>query len=137
MDEKQIRSYASLMSELGLSGLEIQENGSKLRLERGCAPAGTPAAPQAGTERAPAEDAGAEIRSPMVGVFYASPAENARPYAEVGSRIKKGDVVCIIEAMKLMNEITSDKDGVVAEVCAADGEVVDYGRTLFRLRREQ
>ena len=73
------------------------------------------------------------VRSPMVGVFYAAPAENAAPYVAVGDRVKQGDTLCIIEAMKLMNEITAEKDGVVAEVCAGNGQVVEYGTPLFRL----
>jgi len=73
------------------------------------------------------------VRSPMVGVFYAAPAENAAPFVAVGDRVQKGDTLCIIEAMKLMNEITAETGGVVAEVCAGNGQVVEYGTALFRL----
>lgn len=74
------------------------------------------------------------IKSPMVGTFYAKSSPNAKPYVEVGSKVKKGDIVCIVEAMKLMNEIESEFDGEIAEVCVNDGEMVDYGRPLFKLR---
>ena len=74
-----------------------------------------------------------EIKSPMVGVFYAAPSPDAKPFVEVGSRVKKGDVVCIVEAMKLMNEITAEFDGEVVDICVRNGEVVEFGQTLFKL----
>lgn len=137
MDDKYIRNYAKLMEELGLTALEIKEDGSLLRLERGVTPAYVPPVPAAA---APAEekqqpDGCVEVRSPIVGAFYCAPAENAQPFVQVGDTVKKGDVLCIVEAMKLMNEICSDYDGVVEEVCAANGQIVDYGCVLFRLRR--
>ena len=132
MDEANIRKYARLMRELELTGLEITEGGTVVRLERGAAQAApAPAVPPA--EQKAEEPKGEVIRSPMVGVFYAAPAENAAPYVAVGDRVKQGDTLCIIEAMKLMNEITAEKDGVVAEVCAGNGQVVEYGTPLFRL----
>ena len=75
------------------------------------------------------------MRSPIVGVFYAAPAENAAPYVTIGDAVKKGQTLCIIEAMKLMNEITAEEDGVIAEICVTNGQVVEYGTELFRLRR--
>lgn len=72
--------------------------------------------------------------SPMVGVFYSAPSPQSKPFVEVGSRVKKGDVLCIVEAMKLMNEITAELDGEIVEVCAASGDVVEYGQTLFRIQ---
>ena len=133
MDEASIRKYAKLMRELELTGLEITEGNTVVRLERGAAPAATPAQVIPLPEQKAAEPKGEVIRSPMVGVFYAAPAENAAPYVAVGDRVKQGDTLCIIEAMKLMNEITAEKDGVVAEVCAGNGQVVEYGTPLFRL----
>lgn len=144
MDEKNIRKYAVLMRELGLTGLEIKENGSQLRLERmenaAAAPAAAPASETTGAAVGIAADGSAndgciEITSPMVGVFYSAPAENAQPFVSLGDTVKKGDVVCIIEAMKLMNEIVSEYDGVVEEICAVNSQVVDYGHPLFRLKR--
>lgn len=147
MDEKNIRKYAKLMQELGLTGLEIKENGSELRLERidsAAAPVAVPVpvtlpAQEPAAVSAPAAeqlpDDCVEITSPMVGVFYSAPAENAQPFVSVGDAVKKGDVLCIIEAMKLMNEIVSEYDGVVEEICAVNSQVVDFGHPLFRLKR--
>ena len=73
------------------------------------------------------------IKSPMVGTFYAKPSPDSEPYVEVGSQVKKGDILCIIEAMKLMNEIESEFDGEVAEIYVKDGEPVEYGKPLFRI----
>ena len=70
----------------------------------------------------------------MVGTFYSKPEPNATPYVEVGTRVKKGDKLCIIEAMKLMNEIESEFDGEIAEVLVKDGEMVDYGKKLFKIK---
>lgn len=73
------------------------------------------------------------VKSPMVGTFYIKPNPNADPYVEVGKKVKKGDVLCIIEAMKLMNEIESEFDGEIAEIFVKDGEAVEYGKALFRI----
>ena len=133
MEELNIRKYAGLMRELGLTALEINEDGKNVRLEMGsqqAAPAVVAPAPSA-----PKSEAGVmDVTSPMVGVFYTAPAENAEPYVKVGDRVKKGDVLCIIEAMKLMNEITSDVTGTVVEVCAGNAQVVDFGHVLMRVR---
>ncbi len=133
MDEANIRKYAKLMRELDLTGLEITEGDTVVRLERGAAPAAAPSLGIPLPEQKAEGTAGEVVRSPMVGVFYAAPAENAAPYVAVGDRVKQGDTLCIIEAMKLMNEITAEKDGIIAEVCAGNGQVVEYGTPLFRL----
>ena len=73
------------------------------------------------------------VVSPMVGVFYAAPAPAEKPFVAVGDRVKKGDVLCVIEAMKLMNEITADRDGEVVDICVQNGDMVEYGQTLFKL----
>lgn len=135
MEETKIRAYARLMEELDLSKLAFTSEGESLCLERKGAllplqAAAQPAAP------APIQTGLAEILSPMVGVFYRAPAENAASFVQEGDRVHKGDTLCIIEAMKLMNEITSDRDGVVAEICVENDQVVDYGRVLFRIREE-
>ena len=138
MNETDIRKYAGLMEELGLTGLEVHENTDYIRLERGgtAVPAAAPAAPAAAPAETPREqDDCYTVRSPMVGVFYEAPAENAAPFVKVGDRVKKGDVLCIVEAMKLMNEILADQEGEIVEVCARNGQVVDYGCDLFRVRR--
>jgi acetyl-CoA carboxylase biotin carboxyl carrier protein len=133
MDEANIRKYAKLMRELDLTGLEITEGDTVVRLERGAVPAVAPSPVLPLPEQKAEGTAGEVVRSPMVGVFYAAPAENAAPYVAVGDRVKQGDTLCIIEAMKLMNEITAEKDGIIAEVCAGNGQVVEYGTPLFLL----
>lgn len=76
---------------------------------------------------------GKVIKSPMIGTFYSKPSPDSAPYVEVGTQVKKGTVLCIVEAMKLMNEIESEYDGKIAEVFVTDGEAVDYGKPLFRI----
>lgn len=75
-----------------------------------------------------------EIKSPMVGTFYSSPAPGKEPFVKVGDKVKKGQVVCILEAMKLMNEIESEFDGEIVEICAKDDDVVEYGMPLFKIK---
>ena len=74
------------------------------------------------------------VKSPMVGTFYSKSSPNSKPYVEVGQQVKKGDILCIVEAMKLMNEIESEFDGEIVEVCVNDGDMVDYGKVLFKIR---
>ena len=74
------------------------------------------------------------VKAPMVGTFYSKSSPDAKPYVEVGSKVKKGDILCIVEAMKLMNEIESEFDGEVVEVCVRDGDMVDFGKPLFKLK---
>lgn len=69
----------------------------------------------------------------MVGVFYVAPSPGAEPFVHVGSKVKKGETLCILEAMKLMNEVVAEGDGEIAEICANDGDLVEYGRVLFRI----
>lgn len=137
MEEKDIRKYAKLMQELGLTGLEISENGSTVRLER------TGLVKEAVLKETipinePSEHSSelVNISSPMVGIFYRAPAENVAPFVQVGDTVHKGDVLGIIEAMKLMNEIVAEQSGTIAEVCVANSEIVDFGHVLFRLRRD-
>ena len=73
------------------------------------------------------------IKSPLVGTFYASPAEDADPFVQVGEQVQKGKILAIVEAMKLMNEIESEQDGVITEICVKNGEAVEYGQTLFKI----
>ena len=149
MNIKQIRELAQIVSENGLSAIEIAEGENRVRIERAvAAPAAVPAvvsmpapaaAPTAPAPAAAAEETNVdfnrtrEIKSPMVGVFYAAPSPDAKPFVEVGSKVKKGDIVCIVEAMKLMNEITAEFDGEVVDICVHNGDVVEYGQTLFKL----
>ncbi|MGN0550685.1 MAG: acetyl-CoA carboxylase biotin carboxyl carrier protein [Acutalibacteraceae bacterium] len=80
------------------------------------------------------DDNSSAITAPMVGVFYAAPSPDAEPYVSVGSAVKKGDVICIIEAMKLMNEVTATQSGVITEICANNGEIVEFGQPLFKIK---
>ena len=148
MDVKKIESLAKLMKETGLTGLELVEDGQQLRLERQvevvAAPvaAPAPAAPVPATgaealgvtheEPAPVKE-GTLVLAPTVGVFYSAPSPDARPFVEVGDQVKKGDTLCIIEAMKLMNEIPAEVDGTVAEICVGNGQVVEFNQRLFRI----
>jgi len=142
MNIKQIKELAQIVRENGLSALEVSENESKIRIECEQKPAqaveANASAQQtihvANQEPDPVDfNRTREIKSPMVGVFYAAPAPDAKPFVEVGSRVKKGDVICIVEAMKLMNEITAEFDGEVVDVCVRSGDVVEYGQPLFKL----
>ena len=148
-----IKALAELVSKNNLSALEYSEGETHLRIENAprtvtaapaqAAAAAAPAAPAAApaVEAAPvaAADAGADfnaakmVTSPMVGVFYASPSPTDPPFVTVGSKVKKGDVLCIIEAMKLMNEITAEEDGEIIDICATHGSVVEYGQMLFKM----
>ena len=148
-----IKALAELVSKNNLSALEYSEGETHLRIENAprtvtaapaqAAPAAAPAAPAAApaVEAAPvaAADAGADfnaakmVTSPMVGVFYASPSPTDPPFVTAGSKVKKGDVLCIIEAMKLMNEITAEEDGEIIDICATNGSVVEYGQILFKM----
>ena len=140
MNETDIRKYAGLMRELGLTGLEVTEGDRVMRLER--------AVPTVAKEVVTLDAASAStvtpdyadtdyisITSPLVGVFYAAPAENAEPYVAIGDRVKKGQTLCIVEAMKLMNEITAEEDGVISEICVTNDQVVEFGTELFRMKR--
>lgn len=138
MKESDIRKYAGLMSELGLTALEITEDNKTVRLEKTPAravetvPVSLPSAPAAAASD---KDDYISVRSPIVGVFYAAPAENAEPYVSIGDKVEKGKILCIIEAMKLMNEICADESGVISEICVTNGQVVEYGTELFRIKR--
>lgn len=150
MNETDIRKYAGLMEELGLTGLEITEDNKVVRLERTnpakeqvivAAPASVAAPAAAAGNTAGASPVAAasgdyiSVKSPMVGVFYAAPAENAEPFVAIGDKVEAGKTLCIIEAMKLMNEISAEESGVIAEICVTNGQVVEYGTELFRIRR--
>lgn len=145
MDVKKVREYAEIMQEMDLTALEIKEDKATIRLERARMSA-IPVMESAGTKEAPVSAAApaaaktssgdGKITSPMVGMFYVAPAENADPFVQVGDHVKAGDTVCIIEAMKLMNEIVADQDGVITEVLATNGTIVEFGQPLFSIRKE-
>ncbi len=143
MNLDEIRSLAQIMKDAELTKIEVTDGTQKICLEKRVAltPALPPSSYAPGADEKPAAGLSKaaenlrEIKSPMVGVFYASPSPEQEPYVKVGSAVKKGDVICVIEAMKLLNEISSDQDGEIAEVCADNGAIVEYGQVLFRLRQ--
>lgn len=140
MKETDIRKYAELMKKLGLTGLEITEENNKVRLERSVPTAAKEMVlaapePEPAVQPSPENKDYISVKSPVVGVFYAAAAENADPYVSVGSKVTKGQTLCIVEAMKLMNEITAEEDGVILEVCVTNGQIVEYGTELFRIKR--
>lgn len=137
MKESDIRKYAQLMGELGLTGLEIKDKDNVVRLERTYSASPDPALATVAVQT-PQSNGDRDItciKSPMVGVFYQGPTESAAPYVKVGDQVKRGTVLCLIEAMKMMNEITAETDGTIAEICVQNGQVVDYGKELFRIKR--
>ena len=138
MDEATIRKYAKLMKEEELSGLEVTEDGVTVRLERHAeAIATAPYQPAPAAANAPAkeEDNGEYVTSPMVGVAYLAPTENSEPYVKLGDKVKAGDTLCIVEAMKLMNMIQAEYAGTVTEICVGNNQVVEYGTKLFKIER--
>jgi acetyl-CoA carboxylase biotin carboxyl carrier protein len=152
-----VREILELMRDNGLAEFEIERDGLKLRLRKdstgsvvsapivaaaytqsgvvpAAIPAATPAAPAAPPEVAGAEIELAVVKSPIVGTFYRSSEPGASAFVEIGASVKKGQVLCIIEAMKLMNEIDSEYDGEVVKVYVENGQAVQYGERLFAIR---
>ena len=127
------------MRELNLRKLSVSEKGTEICLET--MGGGSAGLSDAYTGREADKESTAagpvSVLSPMVGVYYAAPAENADPFVSVGDKVRKGDVVCIIEAMKLMNEIRAETGGVVEKICVTNGQVVEYGTEIMRIRRER
>ncbi|AYQ27049.1 MULTISPECIES: acetyl-CoA carboxylase biotin carboxyl carrier protein [unclassified Polaromonas] len=148
MDLRKLKTLIDLVSESNVSELEITEAEGKVRIVKSsgaplvmqqpvamvaapaAAPAaGAPAAPVA--EAAPAAPAGHAVKSPMVGTFYRSASPGAKPFVELGSVVKEGETICIIEAMKILNEIEADKSGTVTKILSENGQAVEYGQPLF------
>ena len=154
MDIKEIRSLIDLMKKNGVAVFKMEKEGFKITLKTAGAP-GSPqyistqplvqwsepaAQPVAITDAAPASPAaapasgGIEVKSPMVGTFYGSPSPESPAFISVGQEITPDTVVCIIEAMKVMNEVKSEVSGTVTEICAENGKPVQFGQALFRLK---
>ena len=155
MDLRKVKTLIDLVQQSGIAELEITEGEEKVRISRGVAGAqqapmvtqvlappqagpaaapavaGAPAAPAEG-EAAPAPE-GHVIRSPMVGTFYRASGPGAKPFVEIGQTVKAGETLCIIEAMKLLNEIEADQDGTVKAILVENGQPVEYGEPLFIL----
>lgn len=154
MNIEEIRGLVKLLEESQLSCLEITEGATKIHLEKNMAnntilsssallkvqeevnnfaPL-TVSKEEELTQSKVSQSLGNPIKSPMVGVFYAAPSPEDAPYVAVGDFVKKGDVVCIVEAMKLLNEIVAENDGEVAEICVENGDVVEFGQPLFYIK---
>ena len=149
LDLAEVRRLVNLMETKDLAEVEIELEGKRVRVVRAgvgaalaapvasfvaAAPAAAAAAAAAAESAAPAAPRGSEIPSPMVGTFYRSPSPDSAPFAEVGDRISKETVVCIIEAMKVMNEIKAEIDGEILEILVQNGEPVEFGQPLFLVR---
>ena len=139
----EIKELVSMLEDSSLAVLEVQEGDSRVLLKKSAANAASIAVPAApvqtiSVQTAPAtaakQETGKTINAPIVGVFYSAPSPTADPYVSVGKRVKKGDVVCIIEAMKCMNEIQAEEDGEITAVLATNNELVEYGQPLFRIQ---
>jgi acetyl-CoA carboxylase biotin carboxyl carrier protein len=154
LDHKELRELIEIISRSNFSTFEMEREGFKLKLvkDNGVAtvvaataslPA-EPAAPRVATpapvaapvvaEEAPVDDGTVEVASPIVGTYYEAPTPGAEPFVAVGDRVRKGQVLCIVEAMKLMNEIESEIDAEVVELLASNGQPVEFGEALFKLR---
>mgnify|MGYP004623878869 FL=1 len=156
MDSKRLAEIADVMEDRGLTRVRVEEpDGTAVELERAStaqpvavpmpmpsamaaqvtAPTVAPAAPEPATQTPDAapEPKGTEVTAPMVGVFYAAPAPGDEPFVHVGSKVKAGETLCIIEAMKVLNEVTAEADGEVLEICVADGDLVEFGSCLMRI----
>ena len=147
MDLRKLKTLIDLVSESNVSELEITEAEGKVRIVKGGgvpmvmqAPVVMPQAPQAvaatvaAVASAPAattEPSGHAVTSPMVGTFYRSASPGAKAFVEIGSQVKEGDTICIIEAMKILNEIEADKSGTITAMLCENGQAVEYGQPLF------
>jgi acetyl-CoA carboxylase biotin carboxyl carrier protein len=147
MDLRKLKTLIDLVSESNVSELEITEAEGKVRIVKSGgavvqqyvpapaqAPAAAPAAAPVAELPAPAAaaaPAGHIVKSPMVGTFYRSSSPGAKPFVELGSQVKEGETICIIEAMKILNEIEADKSGTVTRILGENGQAVEYGQPLF------
>ena len=142
MDLRKLKKLIDLVQESGISELEVTEGEEKVKIVKS-GPTGSvhleptpiptlaaPAAPPLAAAPASPEIEGHVVKSPMVGTFYRSSSPGAKPFVEVGDTVKSGDTICIIEAMKLLNEIECDKDGIVKAILVENGQPVEYGEPL-------
>lgn len=150
-----IRQLIDLIDESDVDSIEIARFGRRVRISKSppihvtgggvaapaaaaassaqAPPAPAPEVPAAAAAHAAAPDSTSEVVSPMVGTFYSAPAPDAPPYVEVGDAVRKGQTLCILEAMKLMNELEAEMTGTVREICVGNGDPVEYGQVLFRI----
>lgn len=152
MDIRKVKKLIELLEDSGIDEIEISEGEESIRISRAAhklpvapqpqyqsapAPAAAPAAPApapaASEPPSPAEPVGHIVKSPMVGSFYRSPSPASSPFVEPGQKVKKGDTVCIVEAMKMMNQIEADKDGTIGEILVDNGQPVEFDQPLFTI----
>jgi acetyl-CoA carboxylase biotin carboxyl carrier protein len=150
LDLEFLRGLIEAVDESGIDSIEITRGGTSVRISKTPPPAAAPgppaygpppavvSSPPPGTERdgageAALDDGWLEVQSPMVGTFYRAPAPEAPPYVAVGTRVSKGQTLCILEAMKLMNELEAEVEGIVKEILVQNGDPVEYGQALFRI----
>ena len=142
MDLRKLKTLIDLVSDSNVSELEITEAEGKVRIVKSSgaplvmqqpavAMVAAPVAAAAAVEPAPALETRHAVKSPMVGTFYRSSSPGAKPFVEVGDVIKEGDTICIIEAMKILNEIEADKSGTISKILCENGQAVEYGQPLF------
>lgn len=159
MDIRKVKKLIELLDESGIAEIEITEGEESVRISRyakdapaviataapiatpALAPTAAPASVAAASAAAPAvaepEEDGYFVRAPMVGTFYAAATPGAAPYVQVGDRVREGDTLCIIEAMKMMNQIEADVSGVIKSIRVQNGEPIEYGQTLFVIDQRQ
>jgi acetyl-CoA carboxylase biotin carboxyl carrier protein len=139
---KYIQEITRLLRENGLTKIQVRSGDAELCVEKSetaCAPANyempvaVPKAVEAPEEKIVDFNNVYEVKAPMVGVFYTAPSPDDEPFVRIGDEVKKGDVLCILEAMKLMNEITAERDGRIVDICVKNGDVAEYGQVLFKL----
>jgi len=157
MNIENVKALAEILCSKGLSAIDVGEGKDRIRIEREITamPIVTqsavvpvqaqttltePAAVTAPVIQATTEDNSSvdfnrltEIKSPLVGVYYAAPSPDAETFVSIGSKVKKGDVLCIIETMKLMNEITAEQDGEIVDICIKNGDIAEFGQVLFKM----
>lgn len=148
MDIRKVKKLIELLEESNIAEIEIQEGEESVRISRNisgaqvqyapapvavaAAPAPAPAAPVTAPV-AEAAPAGHAVKSPMVGTFYRSPSPGSKAFIAVGQQVKKGDTICIVEAMKMMNQIEADKDGTIGEILVEDGQPVEFDQPLVTI----
>lgn len=134
MEYEKIKQLIIDMGNSKLTSIDLEfPDGVKIKMEKNSATAVSPIVQQVVVEDEPKKEEGNIVKSPMVGTFYSKSSPTSNPYVEIGSEVNKGTILCIIEAMKLMNEIESEFNGKIAEVLVKDGEAVEYGQPLFRI----
>ena len=160
MNLENVKALADVLNSKGLSAIEVGEGENRIRIERDISGTSSPSQSKTNPVQTPAatDDSSTteifepsvtnstiteqpalnnnliEIKSPLVGVYYAAPSPEAETFVSIGSKVKKGDVLCIIETMKLMNEITAEQDGEIIDICIKNGDIAEYGQILFKMQ---